>query len=133
MKARAERPGSTGAPLTVVQRIARFALLTPLQWFMTLVATMVIAAGALFLTAAWQAGPQVALRHHAYARFSATAQARVVESWVALELDPARIRSADYWRASARASPCVVVEIEGVWSAARARAFCSNRPSFNDS
>jgi hypothetical protein len=115
-----------------MQRIARFALLTPLQWFMTLVATMVIAAGALFLTAAWQAGPQVALRHQAYARFNATAQARVVESWVALELDPARVRSADYWRASARASPCVIVEIEGAWSASRVRAFCGNRFSFSD-
>jgi hypothetical protein len=113
-------------------RIGLFALSTPLQWFMTLVAVMLIGAGAVLLVAAWQAGPEVALRHRAYGHLTASVNARVVESWVAIELDPAAVKSPDFWRASARASPCVVVEIEGDWSAGRSQAFCGNRFPFND-
>ena len=79
------------APLTPAQRVLRFALMTPLEWGLTLIACMIIAAGGLFLTLAWQIGPQVALRHHAYAKLTASATARIVESWVALELEPADV------------------------------------------
>jgi hypothetical protein len=114
------------------QRVLRFALMTPLDWALTLIACFVVAAGGLFLTLAWQIGPEVALRHQAYAKLTAASSARIVESWVALELDPARVPNPEFWRASARVSPCVIVEIEGAWSADRGRAFCGNRFKFND-
>jgi len=120
------------SPPSLAERIGLFALSAPLQWFMALAAVMLIAMGGLSLTAAWQAGPEVALRHRAYAHLTASAFARVVESWVAVELDPAEVKSPDFWRASARVSPCVIVEIEGDWNAERSRAFCGNRFTFND-
>jgi hypothetical protein len=99
---------------------------------MTLVAAIVLAAGGVFLSVAWQAGPQVAVRRAQYASFTGHADATIVESWLALDIDVARIVSADNWRASARATPCVTIELPGEWSTGRRRGLCGNAFGFSD-
>jgi hypothetical protein len=113
-------------------RIARVVLVNRAQWLLTLGGGVVLAFAGLILSIAWQIGPEVALRHSDYARFTAHADARIVESWLALEVDLESIRNPANWRASALATPCVVVELSGDWGGARQRAFCGNRFGFND-
>lgn len=117
----------------LLARIANFGLLRYLQGVLTLVAVFLLAFAAMMLTLAWHLGPEVVVRHAEYAKLTGRAQARIVESWLALDVDIPTIRHADYWRASARASPCVVVEMQGEWSDARVRAFCGNQFVFSDS
>jgi hypothetical protein len=113
-------------------RLGAFLVLDRLDWVMTLVAAIVLAAGGLFLSIAWQAGPQVAVRHAQYAAFTGHADATIVESWLALDVDTARIASAENWRASARATPCVTIELPGEWDAGRRRGLCGNTLGFSD-
>lgn len=117
----------------VVSGVARFGLLRGLQWAMTLFAAMLMLFAAMMLATAWHYGPEVAARHSQYAKLRSHAQARIVDAWLALDVDVATIRNPDFWRASAFASPCVVVELEGDWGAARSRGFCGTRLKFNDS
>ena len=117
---------------TALARAGMFLVTDRLNWLMTLVAAFVLAAGGLFLSVAWQAGPQVAVRHAQYAAFTGHADATIVESWLALDIDTARIVSADNWRASARATPCVTIELPGEWSAGRRRGLCGNAFGFSD-
>jgi hypothetical protein len=116
----------------VLARIGAFLVMDRLNWVMTLVAAIVLAAGGVFLSVAWQAGPQVAVRHAQYASFTGHADATIVESWLALDIDVARIVSANNWRASARATPCVTIELPGEWSTGRRRGLCGNAFGFSD-
>ena len=109
---------SDGASNPLV-RLAIFVLGNRLGWAMTLAAAMILAAAGLFLTLAWQIGPQVLIRHIQYAKLTGHADARIIESWLALDVDLASIRHADYWRASALAAPCMIVELAGDWGAER--------------
>ena len=102
-------------------------------WGVRLYAAIFLGAAAVFLTAGWKSGPQRVLDAREYATFTATAQGRIVESWLAIEFDPARVGAAGFWRASARATPCAVVEYEGDWGSPRRRAFCGKRLQFNES
>jgi hypothetical protein len=95
----------------------------------TPIAAALIAASALFLTLAWEFGLSHAPQ---YRHFTQRADARIVESWLALEIDVASIRVPANWRASAIASPCAVVEYAGDWGSPARRAFCGNRFPFND-
>src|SRR6478752_1840863 len=110
--------------------LALFALSTPLQWAMTLFATLLLGFAGVWLAVAWHIGPEPMWRKHVYARYTAEARAVVRESWLAIDLDPAQIRRPDQWRSIARAVPCVVVEMQGDWSAARERAFCGTVTRF---
>lgn len=102
-------------------------------WGVRLYAAIFLGAAAVFLTLGWKSGPQRVLDAREYAAFTATARGRVVESWLAIEFDPARVGAAGYWRASARATPCAVVEYEGDWGSPLRRAFCGKRLQFNES
>lgn len=102
-------------------------------WAVRLYAAIFLGAAAVFLTVAWKSGPQRVLDAREYAAFTATAQGRIVESWLAIEFDPARVGPAGFWRASARATPCAVVEYEGDWGSPLRRAFCGKRLQFNES
>jgi hypothetical protein len=104
-----------------------------LDRFVTLIAVALIGAASVFLSVAWTYGPQVWLRAAQYRAFTARTDAPIVESWVALDIDVARIISSSHWRASALASPCVVVEYGGDWGAPIRRGFCGNRLGFNES
>ncbi|MEO8802219.1 MAG: hypothetical protein ABI304_02125, partial [Rudaea sp.] len=68
-----------------------------------------------------------------YASFTGRASGRIVESWVALEFDPATVRKQDtYWEPSVKISPCAVVEYGNDWGAPLRRAFCGNRFAFRE-
>jgi hypothetical protein len=128
-----EPPRHEAAPAHgVLVRLGAFLVADRLNWVMTLVAAIVLAAGGVFLSLAWQAGPQVAVRHAQYAAFTGHADATIVESWLALDIDVARIVSAGNWRASARATPCVTIELPGEWSTGRRRGLCGNAFGFSD-
>ena len=110
--------------------LALFALGTPVQWVMTLTATLLLGFAGVWLSIAWHIGPEALWRKHVYARYTAEARAVVRDSWLAIDLDPEAIRRPDQWRSIARAVPCVVVEMQGDWSAARERAFCGTATRF---
>ena len=100
--------------------------------FMTLIAAMVLAFAGLMLTLAWHSGAQVLQERAHYRSFTGHADSRIVESWLALQIDRDRITAPANWRAATMATPCVVVEVDGEWSADRRRAFCGNSFGFND-
>lgn len=100
---------------------------------MRLYAAFFLGIGAIFLDAGWEIGPRRLLDAQQFSAYTARAQGRIVESWVALEFDPAQVGPAGFWRASARASPCAVVAYEGDWGGATRRAFCGNRLRFPES
>jgi hypothetical protein len=97
------------------------------------IAALILGFASVFLVLAWQLGPQplIAARH--YAAFGAHADGRIVESWLALDLDPARVGDHTHWRAFATATPCAVVEYAGDWGAPARRAYCGARLQFNES
>jgi len=121
--------GGASAP---VEQIAKFAL-SGIDAFLTLLAAILIGGGGLFLTVAWTAGPKVLLQAAEYRKFTERAEATMVESWVALTLDPSRVRSPSHWRASAKASRCAVIEYGASWGAPTRRAFCGPQIGFNES
>jgi hypothetical protein len=86
----------------------------------------------IFLGAAWQVGPQPLIDSARYATFTATVTGRIVESWMALEFDPADLKPEKNWHGRARIAPCAIVEYTGDWGAPLRRAFCGNRFDFSD-
>src|SRR5437867_4932449 len=81
-----------------------------------------IAAAGLLLIIAWQSAPQRLLDARQYAAFTARADGRIVESWLALvwrpsDMDASHLR----WHAYAITEPCAVVEYDagGQWGAQR--------------
>jgi hypothetical protein len=121
------------ASLEPVKRVAGEVLLGVGGKLLTLVAIIFIGAAGVFLTIAWIYGPQVWVHAAQYRKFTGRADASIVESWLALELDLSQIRSPQHWRASAKASPCAVVEYGGDWGAPVRRAFCGPLLGFNES
>ena len=88
--------------------------------------------GGVALAVAWHAGPQKYLDQRAFASLTARAPAHIVESWLAVEFDPARIGNYPDWHPFAKASPCIVVEFESAWSGKPRRAYCGTRRTFYD-
>jgi len=88
--------------------------------------------GGVVLSIAWHEGPQKYLDARKFATLTERAQARIVESWIAVELDPAQIGTSSNWRAFAKAAPCIVVEYDSGWTGATQRAFCGTRLPFYD-
>jgi hypothetical protein len=128
-------PPSRRAQLAEVLRAivaGRLAGLT-IGWGLRIVAAIVLGAGAVFLAVGWLFGVKPLLEAREFASFTARAEGRIVESWLALELDPARVGAGGHWRAVAKASPCAVVEYAGDWGEPLRRAFCGNHLGFNES
>jgi hypothetical protein len=98
--------------------------------FIRLIAAVFLGVGGMFLVIAWQVAPQKAVDAARYAKYTTQVQGRIVESWLAVEVDTAQIRVAKNWRASSRATPCAVVEYEGEWGPPARRAFCGSRLMF---
>ena len=98
-----------------------------------LIAVVFLGAAIVFLTVAWQNGPQRTIDAAHYSAFTARAQGRIVESWLAVEFDPASMGTHTHWRGFAKASPCAIVEFQGDWSGAARRAFCGNLLDFTES
>jgi hypothetical protein len=101
--------------------------------FVRLIAALFLGAAILFLSFAWQSGPQRTIDAAHYATFTGRASGHIVESWLALEFDPGAMGTGTHWRGAAKASPCAVVEYQGDWNAPSRRAFCGNRLDFNES
>lgn len=105
-------------------------LTTPL---IGIVAGFLLLFGGIFLAVSWQVGVQPLIDAQHYASFTGRATGRIVESWVALDFDPATVRKQDtYWEPSAKISPCAVVEYGNDWGAPMRRAFCGNRFAFSE-
>lgn len=119
--------------LEPLKRAAADAALSATDWVLTLFAILMIGAAGVFLTVAWIYGPQVWVHAAQYRSFTARTDAPIVESWLALDIDLSRIHSPQHWRASAKASPCAVVELRGDWSTPIRRAYCGPRLGFNES
>ncbi|MEO8754576.1 MAG: hypothetical protein ABI624_18060 [Casimicrobiaceae bacterium] len=130
-RAQSAPPPEPDAPMTPLQRIGEFVLLNRAAALFTLMAAFVLGIAGVFLAIAWQFGPQILLQRAQYAHFTGHADGRIVESWLAVEVDTASIRIPANWRASAKASPCAVVEYQGDWSTPLRRAFCGNRFGFS--
>ena len=89
--------------------------------------------GGMFLAVAWSVGPQPLLDSIRYAPYTAQTTGRLVESWAAIDFDPAAVPEGKlYWHTVSKISPCVVVEYSGDWGAASRRGFCGNRFTFRD-
>ncbi len=100
--------------------------------FEKLIAAVILGAAGVFLTVAWEAGPKRAVDAARDGKLTARAVGRIVESWMAVELDPTAMGKHTRWRAFAFASPCAVVEYGGDWGAPARRAFCGNRFKFSE-
>ena len=99
----------------------------------TWLAAFWLGAAGMFLSFAWSAGPQRVIDARHYATFTGRVSGTIVESWLAVELNPGEVPNPEFWRASAFASPCAVIEYQGEWSpAAVRRAYCGKRLQFND-
>ncbi len=114
----------------VLNRFFRGAL-SPLTGLFTAI-PLVIAC--LLLAIAWRVGPQ-RLRDTAHLRtLTAHTDGRIVESWLALDWNPARLNwEHHYWRPLATASRCAVVEYGAGGGAPLRRAFCGPRAAYGDS
>ena len=92
-----------------------------------------MAFSSVFLLVGWQFGPLPIIEAQQYKKFTSHVDARIVESWLALEFDTKEVRNAEFWRASTNAARCVVAEYDGEWGSPIRRAFCGIRVPFNDS
>jgi hypothetical protein len=115
------RPLATSLGLRVLEAV--------LGRLMGFYAAIFLGIGGLALTVAWQHGPQRVLDADQFAALTVQATGRIVESWLALEWDPAEMGDFKRWRAFAKATPCAVVEYQVEWAPLR-RAFCGNRLPF---
>lgn len=98
-----------------------------------IVAGFMLLFGGIFLAICWQIGVQPLIDAKHYASFTGRASGRIVESWVAMDFDPANLRKQDtYWEPSAKVSPCAVIEYGNDWGAPLRRAFCGNRFVFRE-
>jgi hypothetical protein len=89
--------------------------------------------GGVFLAIAWTTGPERLFDSYRYAAFGARTSGRIVESWAAIEFDPADVPEGKlYWQPVSRISPCAVVEFDGDWETPARRAFCGNRFEFSE-
>ncbi|MBS0438075.1 MAG: hypothetical protein JSS33_01565 [Proteobacteria bacterium] len=99
-----------------------------------LIAGFMLLFGGIFLAMAWSVGPKPLLDFRQYAPFTAHADGRIVESWIALEFDPAALPKGKlYWQPWSQVTPCAIVEYAGDWGAPLQRAICGNRLAFSDS
>ncbi|MGE0356395.1 MAG: hypothetical protein AB7P08_05705 [Burkholderiales bacterium] len=102
-------------------------------WGVRLAAALALGFGAILLSIGWLLGVKPVVEAWTFSSYTARAEGRIVESWVALELDTRRIGAGGHWRAVAKASPCAVVAYAGDWGADSRRAFCGNRLRFSES
>jgi hypothetical protein len=133
-----KRPPSSGdeadaGPVSIARRAFAEVVLGALGRFETLLAVGLLAFASLFLLLGWQFGPLVMLQAQQYRKMSRHVDARIVESWLALEFDAGSVKVPANWRASTNAAGCVVAEYDGDWGAPMRRAFCGTRVPFNES
>ncbi|MGH8123668.1 MAG: hypothetical protein ACREPT_12955, partial [Rudaea sp.] len=99
-----------------------------------MVAGFLLLFGGIFLGVAWQMAIQPVVDARHYAPFTATASGKIVESWAAVDFDPASLPAGKlYWDRASKITRCAVVEYSvGDWAAPLRRAFCGMRLEFSD-
>jgi hypothetical protein len=97
-----------------------------------MIAGFLLLFGGIFLGVAWLVGPQSLIDSRHYATFTGKVSGRLVESWAALEFDPADMGQKRRWFGFGKIATCAVVEYDGDWGAPMRRAFCGNRFTFSD-
>lgn len=121
--------GILGLRAFLVERLAGLAV-APL---IGLIAGFLLLFGGIFLAVAWTVGPKPFLDARQYAPFTARADGHIVESWIALEFDPAVLPQGKlYWQPWSKVTPCAIVEYGSDWGAPLQRGFCGNRFDFRD-
>jgi hypothetical protein len=75
------------SPAVIAGRVAEQTILSAAARVDTLYAAVFLAFAGLFLMIAWQFGPLVLLHAHEYRKMTGHVDARIVESWLALEFD----------------------------------------------
>ncbi len=90
--------------------------------------------GGIFLAVAWQAAAKPIIDSRYYAPFTASVSGKIVESWAALDFDPANLPAGKlYWDRASKVERCAVVEYDaGDWGAPLRRAFCGMRLNFSE-
>ncbi len=131
------KPASDTESGGVVEKVARGAVAEvaggvagKIYW---LLAGFLLAFAGMFLLIGWQFGPLVLVEAQQYKKFTSHVDARIVESWLALEFDAGSVRNPEFWRASTNASPCIVAEYDGDWGGPMRRGYCGTRVPLNDS
>ena len=121
-------PRPSGLRAWLLQQLAGFAAAPAIG----IISGFLLLFGGMFLAVAWIVGPQQLIDSYRYQPYTAHASGRIVESWAALEFDPAVLPSGKLrWQPYARIQSCAVVEYAGDWGDNR-RAFCGNRFQFRD-
>ncbi len=88
----------------------------------------------LFLVIGWRIGPQRLIDAARLRKLTAHVDGRIVESWLALDFNPADMHKHRLWRPFARESLCAVVEYDPGWTSGPVRrAFCGPRSAYNTS
>ena len=90
--------------------------------------------GGIFLGIAWQVAMKPLVDMREYAAFTASTSGHIVESWAAIDFNPADLPAGKlYWDRASKISRCAVVEYTaGEWGAPLRRAFCGMRLNFGD-
>ena len=121
--------GTHGFRAMLLQQLVGFAAAPVIG----LISGFLLLFGGIFLAIAWLVGPGPLLDSYAYRPFTAQVNGRIIESWAALDFDPAVLPTGKLrWQPYAYIEPCVVVEYAGDWGDNR-RGFCGNRFTFSDS
>ena len=126
------KPSTDSSPSLPVRAVAEVGI-GLIDRFYLLLAACLMAFASLFLLIGWQFGPLVMLQAQEYRRMTSHVDAKIVESWLALEFDADNVRVPSNWRARTNAARCVVAEYGGDWGAPMRRAFCGTRVPFNES
>jgi hypothetical protein len=97
-----------------------------------LAAAFLLGTACVFLVAAWQCAPQRVVAAARYKKLTRGMEGKIVESWLALDLDPAAVGKHSSWQPFSKASRCAVVAYEGAPGAPMRRAFCGTRFTFDE-
>ena len=122
-------PAASGVRAFVLQAVGQFAAAPVIG----MLAGFLLLFGGIFLAVAWTAGPQPLIESYRYAPFTAQAQGRIVESWIALDFDPDNLpKGKTRWQPYSKIAACVVVEYGGDWGTPLRRGLCGNRFQFRE-
>jgi len=128
-----ENDASDDVPAAIARRAIGEVAASASGRIYTLLAAGLMAFAGVFLMFGWQFGPLAMVEAQQYKKFTSHVDARIVDSWIALEFDIKDVRNPRFWRASTNAAGCVVAEYDGDWGAPMRRAFCGTRVPFNES
>ena len=125
------KPATAPAPVPAPRRWRDFVLQQAAGYAVSplvrLLAAFPLGFAIVLLSAGWLVAPQRLLDGYRFRTYTAHAQGRIVDSWLALEFDPVAQGDRGNWSGPARATHCAVVAWDGDWGGARERAFCGNR------